>query len=136
MFTANLIKIIHLLFVLFIVLTPFFGTEMLLTYHFIAVPFLVLHWITNNDTCALTLLESKVRGVDDNQTFMGNIIKPIYNAHLTSKHYYWILGLLFLITVIRLHYTYKFWYVNTTFKLIQEIFKPYVKRVIGTLWTK
>lgn len=130
MFSPNslysiIIKAIHLLFVLFIVLTPFFGNEFMLTYHFIAIPFLVLHWITNNDTCALTLLESKVRGVDDDQTFIGNIIKPIYNAHLTSKHYYWIMAVLFLITTLRLHYTYHFWYITFTWKLMMTVLKPY-----------
>lgn len=123
MIVASLIRVIHCLFVAFMVVTPFIGNEIFLTYHFITVPFLILHWITNNDTCALTLLESTLTGVEENHTFIGNIIKPIYNAHLDSKHYYWISVLLFLITTYRLHYQYSFWYVLLVYRVFVALIK-------------
>jgi hypothetical protein len=131
MIYGTLIKIIHYLFVFFMVATPFFGSEILLTQHFIICPFLILHWITNNDTCALTIIESKIRGVKDDETFMGNLIKPIYNAHISSKHYYWVVGLLFLITTYRLWQHYGFVYLTLTWNLM-VIFIKYIKsRTIG-----
>jgi hypothetical protein len=118
MIYATLIKVMHYIFIAFMLLTPFFGSEVLLTQHFIICPFLILHWLSNNDTCALTILESKLRGgVEDTQTFMGNLIKPIYNAHLSSKHYYWIVTLLFLITTYKLWNYYGFLYLILTWKV-------------------
>jgi hypothetical protein len=89
-----------------------------LTYHFITVPFLLLHWVTNNDICALTLLESKLTGVKDENTFVGRIVQPIYNAHLESKHYYWISIVLFAVTAFRLHYQYDYWFIRFAIKII------------------
>lgn len=39
---------------------------------------LLLHWITNNDVCALTFMEAKLTGKPNNHTFIYQIIKPIY----------------------------------------------------------
>jgi len=120
---ASVVKLVHIAFVAFVVLTPFIGNELALTYHFITIPFLVLHWWTNNDTCALTLLEAKITGVKDDQTFIGRIIKPIYNAHLGNRHYYYVVGVLYLITVLRLYYQYHFWYAWFTWHILMVTFK-------------
>ena len=43
-------------------------------------PCAMFHWMTNSDTCALTLLERYLRGdPDDRNTWVGAFIKPIYN---------------------------------------------------------
>lgn len=108
--TAKFVRVLHYLFMAFMVLTPFVGNELMLSYHFITVPFLLLHWIMNNDTCALTLMESKLLGLPEAQTFTGSVIKPIYNMHMESKHYYWIAIALFAVTTYRLWTTYHFEY--------------------------
>jgi hypothetical protein len=103
----NFVRFVHGIFVLFILLAPFSNVELLLTYHFIIVPFLWMHWYTNNDVCALTLIESKLRGIENtSETYLGSIINPIYQ--IQNKDMYIITGILFLITTYNLHYTYNF----------------------------
>ena len=74
-----LINIIHILFVLFILYTPFSGNKKMLEFHYILVPFLFLHWITNNNTCFLTNLECLLTNEKDTKkSFIGRIVEPIY----------------------------------------------------------
>lgn len=137
----TLISLIHILFVLFIILTPFIGTKQLLLIHFVAVPFLFLHWITNNNVCALTTLEKFVRikikqkqtgdytpislfdatNASVNECFMCDVIEPIYDF---KKKYpdrrlfiYSTTIILWCITCFRLYKMWKtepnFWNFNT-----------------------
>lgn len=80
----KIILICHLVIVLFVVITPFFNSNYLLFMHSIIVPFIVFHWITNNDMCALTLIEKEIRkrlnkNYDDSNCFTCKIIEPVYN---------------------------------------------------------
>jgi hypothetical protein len=78
---ANIIQFIHVLVVLFICAVPFFGGDYLLSLHFIIVPFIMLHWITNQSVCALTEIEKLVRGgCESKDTFFGQVMDPIYKS--------------------------------------------------------
>ena len=46
-------------------------------YYCFIVFFIMIHWHYNNDTCILTVIESKLRGKKDNDTYFGKLIKPI-----------------------------------------------------------
>ena len=76
-----LIQIIHILVILFIFLTPLFESEYMLTLHMVLIPFIMLHWLTNQTVCALTEIEKMVRGeASDEGTFFGKLMTPIYRA--------------------------------------------------------
>jgi hypothetical protein len=78
---AGIIKIIHVLVMLFIFGVPFFGGDYLLSLHFIIVPFIMLHWVTNQSVCALTEMEKLVRGgCESGDTFFGQVMDPIYKS--------------------------------------------------------
>ena len=78
---ALFVKIIHLLFVLYVIIAPFSGKCEVITMHAIIVPFLFLHWLTNNDTCALTEIEKFLCNKNDNEeTFIGSIVSPVYKV--------------------------------------------------------
>jgi hypothetical protein len=47
----------------------------------------MIHWHYNNDTCVLTVLESKLRGKKHDDTYFGKLIKPIYNVSSTEIQY-------------------------------------------------
>lgn len=100
---ANIIAFLHLLFIIFITTTPFVTDNpfMLLYYCFILF-FVMVHWYLNNDTCVLTLLEAKLRGKKDNDTFMGRLIKPIYNISSKEIHYLGIILFLYAFLKIRI----------------------------------
>jgi hypothetical protein len=80
-----LITVLHLIIVLFIIITPFLNSNYLLTLHVITVPFIIFHWIINNNTCSLTVAEKLIRKktygdiLNDNDCFTYNLIAPIYD---------------------------------------------------------
>lgn len=76
---ANIIWIIHILIILFVIITPFTNNINLLHYHFIFVPFIILRWIFNYDKCNITMIEQKLRRCKKHEGFIYKIIKPIYN---------------------------------------------------------
>ena len=81
---ANFIWTLHVVLVLFVALTPFLAsstgsTSDLLVLHAIVCPFLILHWLTSTDGCVLTLLETRLRGLETvSESFMHRLVKPIY----------------------------------------------------------
>ena len=62
----------------------------------ILIPFIVAHWLTNNNTCCLTELEKYCRGICSEETFFGKLINPVYQV--SNKNMYmgtvivWIIG--------------------------------------------
>jgi hypothetical protein len=39
---------------------------------------LKVHWYANDDTCALTLMEQKLTGVKKSESFVNQVVNPIY----------------------------------------------------------
>lgn len=82
----NIIVVMHFIFVLFVVLVPFVGNNYFLILHSVAVPFMMAHWYMNDNNCALTLMEKKLRKVINNgqepdpaDCFTYNLIAPVYD---------------------------------------------------------
>lgn len=103
---ADLVKLIHIVFVLFVVLVPFTNNEFWLTIHFIIVPFVMLHWLTNQSVCAFTELEKMLRGTtEDSETFIGQIVGPIYKFQSPGQEnmFVWFVTIvLWLVTLFKL----------------------------------
>ena len=77
---AILIRLIHILFVIFIIITPFIQNLkwIYLVLHVVVIGSLVLHWATNEDVCFLTWLECYVKGVPKSESFIHSLVSPIY----------------------------------------------------------
>lgn len=109
MMLGYFIKFIHLLVFLFIIITPFIGSEYMLSMHFLIVPFILLHWATNQSVCALTEIEKIVTGTKcDEDTFFGKIVGPIYKFKTQREEniFVWTMMItLWFITFIRLQKT-------------------------------
>lgn len=113
----NLIVILHFLFVMFVLITPFIGNNYFLIIHIIVVPFMMAHWYANDNNCALTLMEKKLRkelygtDPDPNDCFTYNLIAPIYdfkkNYNDLSELIYIITISLWLLSVFKLYSNYK-----------------------------
>ena len=100
---ANIIALLHLLFIIFVVTTPFVtDNPFILLYYCLILVFVMIHWYLNNDTCVLTIIEAKLRGKKDTETFMGRLIKPIYNISSKEIQYFAIALLIFAFLKIRL----------------------------------
>jgi hypothetical protein len=95
-----LIKLLHFLFIMFIILGPFIlHTKLQLQFYLIVSGFTMIHWILMQDKCALTLLEQFISGRHSDETFIGKIVKPVYN--ITSKEIFAITMVLFIIVIIK-----------------------------------
>lgn len=81
---ANIIRIIHILLVLFIVIAPYTEIIPLLVLNITLCLSLLFHWYCTSDICCLTLFESKLRGVHYKETFLHEFIGPVYNVSETN----------------------------------------------------
>lgn len=75
-----IIRALHVAFVAFVALAPFSRNARALALHYVMVPLLWAHWATNDDSCALTLLETKVRGVETDRSFFHALVGPVYRV--------------------------------------------------------
>jgi len=112
------ITLIHVIFVLFVVGTPFIGSNYFLLLHAIFVPFMMIHWLCNDNTCCLTIVERNLRKhmsgkkkYNDEDCITCKIIEPVYdfrkNYKTFSKIIYAITITLWLISLTRLYMKYK-----------------------------
>lgn len=116
-FMLYMIVVLHFMFVLFIVLTPFIGNNYFLVLHAIVVPFVMIHWYTNDNNCALTMMEKKIRKnlygeePDPNDCFTYNLIAPVYdfkkNNNDMSTLIYLVTFCLWGYTLLRLYTNYR-----------------------------
>ena len=93
-FLLGLINLIHLLVILFVIIVPFTNYTFLLLIHSVIVPFIMLHWLLNNDTCAITEAERFIRvqmnggnPVKDSECFTHKLVGPIYNFISENPNY-------------------------------------------------
>ena len=84
---ASIIYILHVSLILFNIITPFITNDpFILILYCLTLITIIMHWAINNDTCILTKLESYFRGTEDTDTFMGRLIKPVYNISSDEVH--------------------------------------------------
>ena len=87
------ITIIHIIVILFVLLSPFSNSNYLLFMHFVIVPFIMFHWIMNDNTCCLTVAEKMIkekvynRQVDMNECITYKLIAPIYDFNNNHKNF-------------------------------------------------
>lgn len=80
-----LINIIHLIVIIFVLAAPFSGSNYLMLLHVIVVPFIMLHWLLNNNTCCLTVAEKYIRQktvgteIKQEDCFTYQLVAPIYD---------------------------------------------------------
>jgi len=126
---ANIISILHLIFVLFVTCTPFLLSHPVgLLYYCFVLFFLGIHWITNDDTCVLTIIESKLRGKKSTSTFMSQLVSPIYKISAIEIHMF--VAFLFLFAL----YKSKVWDADTR-EIISKVayfhYKVFKKNIFG-----
>lgn len=119
----NIVTILHIIFVLFVIVVPFTSSNYLLFMHSIFIPFLLFHWILNDNTCALTIIERKLRqkisGKDfvDDECITCKLIEPVYDFRKNYETFtiiiYTITISLWLISVCKLYNNYKNGHIKT-----------------------
>ena len=76
--TVQFIRLIHYALILFSIAAPLTNNEIWLTLHAIAIPSILMHWVMNENMCALTLLESQLTGNSRDKTFIGQVLHPLF----------------------------------------------------------
>ena len=71
---------LHVLTFIIGIIVPFTNRQDWLSMYSILIPFLLLHWALNDDTCALTQIEAFFTDKPKERTFIGRFIGPIYNV--------------------------------------------------------
>lgn len=89
----TIITIIHIVVIILILTIPFVDNNQLLFMYLVMIPFLVLHWVANNNTCCLTVTEQYLRGVSSNKPIEMDdcltykLIAPIYDFKKNNESY-------------------------------------------------
>jgi len=102
---ANMINLFHIIVILFVLFIPFSNVPMLLLLHVVFSLSLLVHWYNNNNQCSLTLIESKLRGLDVTESFTYKFIAPLYDVSKTewSKICYSFTIVLMIFSIYRLY---------------------------------
>lgn len=76
------IKLLHIIFILFVVFFPFIIKDKRLLFCYVIIMCGVfVHWYLLNDMCFLTLMEKQITGrIENKDTFIGEIVGGIYNV--------------------------------------------------------
>lgn len=125
----NIILFCHFLVVCFVVGVPFFGNNYLLIMHAICVPFMMLHWIMNDNTCALSVIEVALRKklgmeIKEEDCFTCQLVNPIYdfkaNNETWSNAIYLITSTLAIISIYRIYVAYSNGEITSFMDLVEE----------------
>ena len=76
---ADVIALIHVVFVAAMVWAPFARSPVPRVMFLVFVPVLWVHWALGDSTCVLTLLECWVRGVPSTRSFVHRLVAPLYD---------------------------------------------------------
>jgi len=84
---SSIICLIHILIILCIFIIPFLNSNYLLFLYCLIIPMIQMHWLLNDDTCALTELEKFIRkDKDKSKCFTQKLFGPIYNFNNNKKY--------------------------------------------------
>jgi len=112
----KIVSLLHVLFVIFVVVTPFINSNYFLMLHIIFLPFMMLHWFCNDNTCVLTIIEKylkrKLYGkIDEDECITCKLIEPVYDFRKNYSQFtmiiYAVTILLWFISIGRMTYKYK-----------------------------
>lgn len=99
----KLILLIHVMFLLFMIGVPFIPgiIHYWLLMHSMLAPFIMIHWLLNDNTCFFTMVERYIRreyfGQDKVECFTCRIVNPIYDF---KNNHYEFRKLLYVTTII------------------------------------
>lgn len=103
----SIITLLHILFIIFVVGAPFTNMNYFIFMHALLVPFMVLHWFCNDNTCVLTVVEKYLRKriqkdkYKEEDCITCKLINPIYDFKKNNKkHTRLIYSICFLVWII------------------------------------
>jgi hypothetical protein len=118
---ADIIRGLHILLILFVILAPFTGDPLIILLNLVIMAGIMGHWILNEQTCCLTVLEKMLRGKqNDSETFFGSLVGPVYEQN--SNIYCWVAMIILFIFNLKKLYDKKDELIDT-YKIILSRYK-------------
>ena len=100
---AQLVRLLHAAILGFVVLAPLTTpSRTVLVVHVGLLLVVMMHWVTNQHYCILTLVESKLRRVPYESSFMNSLLKPLFGFGVSNRAAYAIAIILLGISITRL----------------------------------
>ena len=87
---ALFVASLHLMLVLGLAYSPFSKSDRYKTMAIVILASIMVHWVLNDGTCLLTLIESKVTGKPVGDGFISSIVHPVYSIKVVEI---WVLTL-------------------------------------------
>ncbi len=78
-------RLLHLLLIFYIVLTPVLAPIQLIPSYMAFSSILMLHWITNENRCAWSNLEASLRGIPVEEGFIYRILEELFKFGQLDK---------------------------------------------------
>lgn len=80
-----LVQLVHLYIVLFMLIVPFQDQTNLHVLHVFSGLSILTHWLANDNTCFLSLVEAQLRGIDKSKGFVHSLVAPVYELNATQS---------------------------------------------------
>lgn len=77
----HLVQLVHFIGIIWMIIIPFQDEVNLLVVHVSASLSILIHWLANDNTCFLSMVEAKIRGIPKNSGFIHSLIAPIYDMN-------------------------------------------------------
>ena len=127
----KMITVLHILLIMFILFAPLHNSNYILFLHSIILPFIMVHWYLQDNTCSLTLLEKAIRykingdkSISDEDCFTCRIIHPVYDVTKNYKEFnmflYCITIALWLASSLQLAYKYSNGNIRNIYDLVRD----------------
>ena len=79
----NFVLFLHIIFIILAIVIPFTNSNYFLMIYSITVPFIFVHWICQDNTCMITVVEKYLRkqylGETDEDCISCKLIEPVYD---------------------------------------------------------
>lgn len=101
---ADIVRAIHGAILLFVLLAPLMAQSVtVLILHVGLLLALLMHWMTSQHYCILSLVESKLRGIEYEDGFLNAVLKPLFGFGVSNSLAYAVTLALLVISITRIH---------------------------------
>lgn len=98
---ADIVYLLHIFILLFVTIVPFTNYDTLILMNLVFMFGILFHWIINDNTCAFTMLEMKLRGLDSDETFFGKLFGKLYTFGKDERITWLILVFLIILSTVK-----------------------------------
>lgn len=101
---AQVVRALHVAILGFVLLAPLMARSItVLILHVGLLLVLLVHWVTSQHYCILTLIESKLRGIQYEDGFLNAVLKPLFGFGVSNRLAYAVTFGLLAVSLMRIY---------------------------------